>query len=51
MEDSPNTGLEDVRFPMSAFIAMPEPQDDDDDPDEGRAETLDALILAALVSP
>jgi hypothetical protein len=40
------------QFPLSAFVAPPDPEEgDDDDDDEERQETLDAVILAALVSP
>jgi hypothetical protein len=39
------------QFPLSAFVAAPDPEDGDDDDDEERHDTLDAVILAALVSP
>ena len=45
--------LEEARFqfPLSAFVAAPDPEDDEDDGGDERADTLDAVILAALVSP
>jgi hypothetical protein len=50
MEEVPFVEEAHFPFPLSAFVVPPGPEDDDDDEEE-RRETLDAVILAALVYP